>query len=273
MIAGSRFELVGRLRRHIPRGGRAARIFEPAAGILTTYRGSLGPTLRFVRHHGLTVGAGPFRGLSYPRSAILHVPGLPTRLAGSYEAELHQAVEELIGTAPPLVVNIGAGEGYYAVGLALRCPQARVIAFEADPYNARLLRELARRNGVAERVEIRGTCTVAELAELDPPAGTAVISDCEGAEAELIDPRRVEWLARTPLLVEVHVSFVPDLAETLEARLRDNHEVESIPIAKRYLEDHEMFWSTPRTSAIQQEMLMSELRPWRTPWLWAVPRG
>lgn len=267
-----RFDLVGRIRRYVPRTGTAVRVFEPVVGMLTTYRGSLRPTLRFVRHHGLTVRAGPFAGLAYPRTAVLEVPGLPTRLAGSYEAELHDPIEALIDAAPPLIVNVGAGEGYYAVGMARRLPRSRVVAFEADPYHARLCAELARANGVADRIEVRGTCTVEALADLDPPPGTALICDCEGAEEELVDPARVGWLARGSLIVEVHQSFVPGLLETVSSRLRDTHELETIPSRRRYLEDHEMFWNVPRLSPVQQESVMNELRPWRTPWLWAAPR-
>jgi predicted O-methyltransferase YrrM len=227
--------------------------------------------LRYVRRHGLIVGAGPFAGLEYPRSAILHVPGLVTRLAGTYELELRAVLEDLIAARPPLIVDIGAGEGYYAVGMALRCPDARVLAFEADPYNSRACSELARLNGVEDRLELRGRCTVRELAELSPPPGVAVICDCEGDEAKLIDPERVEWLGRCRLLVEAHESFVPGVEAELRSRLQDSHVVEAIRPAKRYLEDHELFWSTPGLSPVQQESLMSELRPWRTPWIWAVP--
>ena len=43
-------------------------------------------------------------------------------LAGCYEAEIQPAVESLIDSRPDRVVDIGAAEGYYTVGLALRIP-------------------------------------------------------------------------------------------------------------------------------------------------------
>jgi len=227
------------------------------------------PTLRFVRHHGLTVQVGPFTGLRYPRSALAHVPALVPRLAGTYELELHSLVEELVGLDPAFVVNIGAGDGYYAAGMALRCPGARVVAFESDPYHARTCSQVARVNRVAERVDVRGLCTAAALAELEAPRGTVVICDCEGDETELIDASRVEWLRHAVLLVETH----RDIArQELAGRLDATHSLDFIAPAHRYVGEHELLLNTPGLRHVDWEILMTELRPWPTPWLWAVPR-
>ena len=87
-------------------------------------------TERFVAWHGLTVSGGPFAGLTYPdREPISLVP----KLLGIYERELHGAVEAAVLGQPEVIVNVGAADGYYAVGLARRCPSATVHAFEADP--------------------------------------------------------------------------------------------------------------------------------------------
>jgi len=164
-------DLIGRCRRHIPRDSRRARIFEPIAWMIT-FRGSTRSTLRFIHHHGITVGAGPFAGLRYPRSAVLHVPGLVPRLAGTYELEVRQIVEALARSQPELLINIGAADGYYAVGLALRCPMRNVIAYEADPYRVHVSSHVARLNNVGDRIDLRGVCTVEALARLSPPLGT-----------------------------------------------------------------------------------------------------
>jgi hypothetical protein len=267
------FTLIDRLRRRLPRDGRAIRVLEPTLRMLTVERGIARPTWTFVRHRGLRVSAGPFAGLAYPRSLAIHVPALAARLAGSYESELHDAVERLAASDPQLVVNVGAGDGLYAVGMALRCPGAGVIAYELDPYPARVCRGVAEHNGVASRVRLRGACTVEGLAGVEAPGRTVLISDCEGAEDELVDPERVPWLRDASLLIEVHEAFSPGLTARLHDRLANSHELETIPAARRYLEDHPMFWEVPGLSLVQQERLMSELRPWRTLWLLASPSG
>jgi hypothetical protein len=267
-------EPIDRYRQRTRRDGRLIQILEPLHQMLAVHRGSLLPTMRFVRHHGFRVGGGPFAGVRYPRSAILCIPGLVPHLAGTYELELHEAVEALIRSQPNLIINIGSGEGYYAVGMARRCPGAKVLAYEADPYRARISSKVARLNGVDDRIDQQGVCTLDALADLRPPAATAVISDCEGAEAELIDPARVTWLRRSTLLIEVHEFLDPELPAKLQERLEATHSLEWRRPSKRYVLDQDpkylMGW-TADLSPVQQEMLMSELRPVRTPWLWATP--
>ena len=258
------------VRNRVRRDGRAVLFVEPLAD-LGERRGSVLMTLRFVRRNGFVVRSGPFTGMRYRRSALLHWTTLGPRLAGTYEAELHPAIEAIVASAPPLVVNLGAGEGYYAVGIARRCPGTRVIAYEADPYAARAIPELAAANGTGERIDVRGLCDLDEFAELDPPEGTVLVCDCEGFEKELIDPERVPWLRRARLLVEVHESYVPGLTAELERRLASTHDVEVIESSKRYLVDHPELRATPGLSPIQLEHVLNELRYMRTPWLWAVP--
>jgi hypothetical protein len=107
------------------------------------------------RATGATVVAGPFAGMKYvvdPAALVL------PKLLGSYERELAGVVEECIGAAYPLVVNAGAAEGYYAVGMARAHPRTRVIAFEADARRRELLEKIAALNGVNGRVDAAGAC-------------------------------------------------------------------------------------------------------------------
>jgi hypothetical protein len=265
-------DLIDRYRQRSSREGRLLQLLEPLYQMLAVHRGALGPTVRFVRHHGLRCRGGPFAGVRYPRSAILRIPGLVAHLAGTYEIELHQAVESLIRSQPSLVINIGAGDGYYAVGMAHRCPGVKVIAYEPDPYRVRICRQVARLNRVGDRIDQRGACTPNELAALPAESGTAVIADCESAERELIDPGRVGWLRHASLLIEVHEFLDSGLPAQLEERLKPSHSLEWITPGKRYVWDPEyaMGWSAG-LSPLQQETVMAELRPVRTPWLWAIP--
>lgn len=53
-------------------------------------------------------------------------------ILGSYEEELHEVVEEIIARSPAVVVDIGAAEGYYAIGFARRLPKTTVFAIDLD---------------------------------------------------------------------------------------------------------------------------------------------
>ncbi len=173
----------------------------------------IGQTL--VSRRGYEVAGGPFAGMQYVPEAFS--PNIPARLLGCYEAELHRTIEEVVARRPPLVVDVGCAEGYYAVGLARRLPATRVIAYDINPAARSLCLTIAEANGVADRVVIRGECDQAELASLDL-ADAFLLSDCEGFEVDLLDPDRVPGLDGCELLVELHDAIRPGVRETILAR-------------------------------------------------------
>ena len=197
-------------------------------------------TRRFVAWHGLQVSGGPFAGLRYTDTRPLT---LVPKLLGIYERELHAAVEAAIRASPARIVNVGAADGYYAVGLARRCPDARVVAYEADAGQRALLEQLVAANGVA--VEIHGTAGRDALGEAD-----LVVMDCEGCERALLHPP----LAAT-ILVELHDVWDPGVGAVVTERFAASHDVVVIPSGPQ----------PPRG-------LLSEQRPGPMSWAVMTPR-
>jgi len=97
---------------------------------------------------------GPFPGLLYPEAVSVGSEWLP-KILGTYESELHHTIEALCARGYTTIINIGAGEGYYAVGLARRIHQSKVFAFETDPLGQELCRKMAEMNQVGGRVMLR----------------------------------------------------------------------------------------------------------------------
>jgi hypothetical protein len=212
-------------------------------------------TRSFVAWHGLTVSGGPFAGLTYPdASAISLIP----KLLGAYERELHAVVERAIGERPELIVNVGAADGYYAVGLARRCPAVAVHAFEADARQRELLARVAAANGVA--IRIGGPAGLDELRALDGRRALAVI-DCEGCEATLLDPEEVPLLRTATIVAEVHDFAVPGVGDTIATRFTATHDVTLIPTAAQPPE---------RSSSLA--LALSEYRPGPMSWAVMFPR-
>jgi hypothetical protein len=139
---------------------------------------------------------GPFSGMSYlPRAYCSEV--LP-KLVGTYECELIPAIETMCRYSCDCIVDIGAAEGYYAVGMALRNPSARVVAFELSSSGRFFLHRLAALNQASHQIAIKGECTVMALrSTLADARRPALICDCEGAEDILLRPDQVEPLARS----------------------------------------------------------------------------
>lgn len=156
---------------------------------------------RLAAQGGYVVRHGTFAGLRYGRFA----PDVPTvsKLLGCYEEELQPAFERLLTKGYSRVVNVGCAEGYYAVGLALRLPDARVFAFDTSEEARRRCKQLALINGVADRVEVGSTCGPERLASL-ADAGTLIVVDCEGCEARLLRSNYVDSLRCSDMIIELH---------------------------------------------------------------------
>jgi hypothetical protein len=211
-------------------------------------------TRAFVAWHGLQVSGGPFAGLVYPdASATSLVP----KLLGAYERELHGAIEQAVHDEPELIVNVGAADGYYAVGLARRCPAAAVHAFEADPLARELLSRVAAANGVALTIE--GTAELDLLRRL-PPTRTLVVIDCEGCEATLLDPEQLPLLRTATIIAELHDFAVP--GDPVVARFAATHEVTLIPTGAQPPERGSPF-----------SLALSEYRPGAMRWAVMIPRS
>jgi len=193
------------------------------------------------------------------------------KILGTYEKELHPIVESAISRRFDRALVAGAAEGYYAVGLAVRAPWAVVVAWEADPGARELLRGLARRNGVEERVEVRCLCDFGDLAAaLEHGERILLLADLEGGEAILLDPVALPRLAGIEMVIETHEPFLPGVEHRLETRFAESHSIEWIdPVARSA--DQVRLPGLPSSFAGSLEQLLSERRPRGIRWLHLLP--
>jgi len=154
---------------------------------------------------------GPFKGLKFTDHDN-HGVIIP-KWIGTYESQLHPILESVIQSREyQTIINIGAAEGYYSVGLAWRLPQASVYSYDIDMIARRAQRRLAQANGVTN-LSIGEYCSHEELARRIV-GHTLVICDIEGSEYELLDLARCPALSRADILLEVHCKADRDLANS-----------------------------------------------------------
>ena len=219
------------------------------------------------------IASGPFAGMKYVSRS--HASALGAKLVGTYELELHETIRAITSLNISNFVDIGAAEGYYAVGLLLNCNSSTtLVAFEAGLSGQRLCGELAELNGVSSRMRVRGFCSPEslndELQTGEHPA--LVLCDTEGFEATLLDPAVVTGLQTAYVLVELHEFAVAGVGELLRERFRTTHRIVEICTRERSRSDFPLrawWFSILPDAAILA--LMAEHRGREMSWLWMTP--
>lgn len=205
---------------------------------------------------------GPFRDLKYP-SWETSGSVLAAKLIGSYEAELQCSIEHCLQTDYSDVLNIGCGDGYYAVGMARRLPKTKVHAFDCDPRAADQCRQMALINGVADRVNTHGACTPEILKAMECGPQVLIISDCEGAELDLLKLENLRFPS-WDMIVECHVVGTIETWKIMAERFAQTHELTRLQTSSR---DAVGYPPLANLSKGEQLIALSELRAGDMTWL------
>lgn len=216
---------------------------------------------------GQKVLSGPFKDMIY--SAAASEGSTSARLLGAYEAALHPIIEKITRRGYEQIIDVGCAEGYYAVGLAMRMPAARVIARDLNPDARTKCAQLASANGVSAQIEIGGEMGHGDF-DMCTRAKTLVVCDIEGAEAQLLDPALAQGLASADILVEVHDCFNAGLSAQIAQRFEPTHKVRRI---ERSLSDAPLPDWMDALSDLDRLIGLWEWRIGPTPWLWMTRKG
>jgi hypothetical protein len=170
-----------------------------------------------------TVRHGPFAGMRY--ALLTSGSLLSPKIIGSYESPIHQWITDAIAHNYEKILNIGCGEGYYAVGFSLKSKATHVYAYDIDAQARENVLTIARLNGATDNLHIRGQCTVDEL-QREVTGRTLILCDTDGGEFDLFRPDLVPGLSQADLIIETHDYCCPGVTETLAGRFLPSHRVE-----------------------------------------------
>ena len=159
------------------------------------------------------------------------------KLLGFYEQELLAEMVPLLGSGK-VFIDIGAADGFYAVGFPKVGLTRRCIAFEATENGRDVIEKTARNLDLLDRVDVRGICTEASLREalvgLDIK-DVVVLCDIEGAEFEIMSESVLSTLSGASIFIEIHdfIENGSDLYLQLKERARRWFKVKEIKKAGR----------------------------------------
>ena len=165
---------------------------------------------------------GPFKGM-YFGNARPAADSIFSKLLGSYESELHPVFNRLLKNDYKTIINIGCEDGYYAVGMALRKPGVRLLAFDKDPAAVVHSKELAKMNKVNQQIEFLSICTEKNILELNKEESMLLVVDCEGDEQYIFTRSTVSQLVNADMVIELHLHIYPELEGYFKGLFAETH--------------------------------------------------
>lgn len=174
---------------------------------------------KLIARHGYNVMYGPFKGMRLGTETYWGKYDVISKILGVYEEEVTDRLRAMLGAGKAPFVDLGAADGYYAIGVAVSGMAENVFAFEINQQGRDSLTKNAASNGCAHKITISGEANFASLKSLIDLFGSAVILiDIEGAEYDLLDDRLLDLLRTCRMIVELHPGLVA-LGEEKETAL------------------------------------------------------
>ncbi len=221
-----------------------------------------------LQNEGKIVLGGPFQGMEFLEQSAegCHV----AKLLGCYEQPLFPHIEKAILSKFDLILNIGCAEGYYAVGMAMRMPKTKILAFDTNKQAQASCHKLATRNKVSDRVHVGGTFSVSDFQKYQT-GRTLLLCDIEGAENELLDIHLADRLKEIFIIVESHECLLPGTTQRLTERFSATHDITQVDDsgAREIVGAPQWFKSL---SHLDQLLATWEWRSGPTPWLVMKPK-
>ncbi len=234
---------------------------------------------RLIRKHmkdlspDLKVLSGPFAAMEYTDCQSFG-SSFPPKILGTYEAELHDVIRDIIQEDYEVIINVGCGEGYYAIGLAREMPDVKVYAYDIDAEARQACRRMAEKNGVSKRVKIGGHFSLEELDNIDADGNGFLLCDCEGGEKDIFCPSEDNWgglVQDFDLLIEVHEFMDLGLSDYLQGVFESTHSADIIQSIDDVFRPREI--TCPFLGGLtpdEKMRIMSEKRPTTMEWLYLV---
>lgn len=152
------------------------------------------------------VAYGPFKGLELDWDVSWSQADLSSMLLGCYELEIMDAIHAPEFADRTHFVDIGAADGYYAVGCLRNGRVQSADCFELTDTGRETIHRNARRNGVSERLRVYASADRG-LPDALPDVDwndTVVLCDIEGPELELFDDACLDAMKGAMILIEIH---------------------------------------------------------------------
>tara|TARA_B100000212_G_scaffold70965_1_gene49975 strand:+ start:9241 stop:10074 length:834 start_codon:yes stop_codon:yes gene_type:complete len=221
-----------------------------------------------------TVKYGPFKGLRLTHNPWWGQLDLGSQCLGLYEKEILKFIENIEDGQFTNFIDIGAADGYYAVGLLSTGKIQRSICFEKTDKGREAIFTNWKNNGAIGQLVVKAKAnfeSIATLTEHDLERSLILI-DIEGGEFELLNNDTIHKFRYSKILLEIH-NWVTDFEEKYKNLLISLDEFFCIKIIKRVDRQVDNYMELRDFTDDNRLLLISERRPCLMRFLELTPKS
>ena len=220
------------------------------------------------------VDRGPFKDMKLGQKVHWGKADVAAKIYGLYESEILDIIKDKKFDA---LVNLGAADGYYPIGMLMQNMISHAYCFEENPLGKKYINENAKLNNISNNITMFGRADTEFHSQL--PEGVAgknnlLLCDIEGGEFDLFTKDVVSAFNRSMFIIELHDEvFEYDNAVQKRKNLIDLFSDFDVQI----IQSKPKQWSDiPQISALSDNdraLVCSEGRRGLGEWLIATPKN
>lgn len=234
-------------------------------------------SLNLYKEHNNLVIYGPYKGIFFSENNHWGIGDLGPKIIGLYEFEVQNKLLYLVSNFTiENFVNIGAAEGYHAIGIAKKTKIQNFVLYEIDKKGQEILKENIFKNKLKKNIKIENEANLNSICELNKEldfSKTLFLIDIEGSELELFNDEILRLLKNSFLIIENHKFLLSEEKQNkyqeLINKLNDNFKVEIVRNNGRNVSEIK---EISNLSENELMMISTESRPKMMEWFVLTPK-
>lgn len=193
-------------------------------------------------------------------------------LLGIYEPQVLDTLTN-IADEYSYLVDIGAADGYYGVGLVASKIFKESFCFETNEYGRRVIRENAKINNVEEYVHVFGRAQKDFFKEVpkEKLEDSVVLIDIEGGEYELLEEFTFHALRFSAIVIELHEEAANKVEDSLVELIAKGSKTHSCSIITPAAKNPSLYEELSHLGDHDRWLICSEGRAYDMRWIKFTP--
>ena len=214
------------------------------------------------------VAHGIFKEMKLNKKMFWSRNDLITHILGVYEEHILNQLIKFSKIDDTVFINIGAADGYFAIGAAYSGLFKKVYAFEIQEEGRKILNENAKVNNCDKNILIKSEANFDTLKDLiDIHKSAVVLIDIEGGEFNLLNDETLKLLRDCNIIIELHPAQVNKGYEKQKNLINYSKNFFDVSIIKRESYNPNLFQELDQFTDEERLISFSEGRDNNMSWL------